>query len=90
MSQQPQPGAQPTTQGGVTFALAPAMVNANQPIDYSTSEGIKMFAKATSSLYHDDKEAFDCSAEGLLDFISLVKDRATMVAYDDIFQIQDH
>jgi len=66
------------------------MVNVNQPIDYSTSEGIKMFAKATSSLYSDDKEAFDCSSEGLLDFIGLVKDRATMVAYNDIFRIPDN
>jgi len=71
------------------FALAPAMVNPDQPIDYSTSEGIKIFQKATRSLYSDDKEAFDCTPDGLLDFLQLVKDRSLMMNYEVIFKIPD-
>jgi hypothetical protein len=65
------------------------MVTRNAVIDYSTSEGIKFFQSATSSLYKESSELFDCTPDGLEDFLQLVKDRSQVMAYHDIYQIND-
>ncbi len=57
------------------FALTPALTN-NAVIDYTTSEGIKIYKAATYSLYGKEEEAFDCLPDGLHDFLSLLKVRA--------------
>jgi hypothetical protein len=55
------------------FSLAPALANGGV-IDYSTSEGIKIYSAATSSLVEDP--LFDCDSEGLSHFLGKVGIRA--------------
>jgi hypothetical protein len=55
------------------FSLAPALANGGV-IDYSTSEGIKIYGAATSSLVEDP--LFDCDSEGLSHFLGKVGIRA--------------
>ncbi len=55
------------------FSLAPALANGGV-IDYSTSEGIKIYSATTSSLVEDP--LFDCDSEGLSHFLGKVGIRA--------------
>ncbi len=64
------------------FALAPALTN-NAVIDYTTSEGVKIYKAATVSLYSKDEEAFDCLPAGLHDFLNLLKVRAELNGWDN-------
>lgn len=70
------------------FALVPARAS-TAAIDYSTSEGIKLFNTATASLYKSGDDRFDCEADGLPDFLQLVEDRSSMLGYDAIFSIPE-
>src|SRR5687767_4458459 len=54
-----------------TFALTPAMVH-NNPIDYSTAKGIKMFKSNAEPL----EIKFDLLTQNLKSFLELVRERA--------------
>ncbi len=81
---------QPQAPNAIQFALAPAMINSNTVIDYSTPDGIKLFETATHGLYKETSDMFDCTPDGLEDFLQRVKDRSQMMAYHEIYQITDN
>ena len=54
------------------FALSPAMAY-NGIIDYSTTQGRKMYSAATAKLSED---LYDCNAEDLYTFLKALKERA--------------
>jgi hypothetical protein len=67
------------------FSLGPALAN-DGIIDYSTSEGIKIYSAATSSLVEDP--LFDCEAGGLSHFLGKIGIRAHANGWDrSIFAI---
>jgi hypothetical protein len=58
----------------IPFAVSPA--NAIQgAIDYRTSQGAKLYSKATSALDYD--EPFDCTADSLFAFVKTLGNRST-------------
>jgi len=58
----------------IPFAVYPA--NAIQGvIDYRTSQGAKLYSKATSALDYD--EPFDCTADSLFAFVKTLGDQST-------------
>jgi hypothetical protein len=59
------------------FALTPALVS-NAPIDYSTTQGLKLWQSATAKLADD---LYDGSADGLRDFLELMRNRATIAGW---------
>jgi hypothetical protein len=72
-----------TTRGGaVAFALSPALAS-NLLLDYRTSEGIKIYGKATAPL----DMLFDGDSGGLRLFLSKVQQRATQFGWTGILQI---
>jgi hypothetical protein len=66
----------------VTFALSPALAS-NTMLDYKTSEGIKIYGKATSPL----DSLFDGDSGALRLFLSKVQQRATQFGWTPILQI---
>lgn len=64
------------------FALAPGLVN-NDPVDYGTSEGAKLFKTFTAELPVE----FDCSTSKLKVFLSALADRAGISGWDEILEI---
>jgi hypothetical protein len=67
----------PPQAGQGAFALTPGKATANAVIDYSTSDGAKLYRSATQSLYRKDATAFfDCKPHGLKDFMDLLRDRS--------------
>ena len=61
-------------QANVVFALTPGQLSGNDLLDYSTTDGIKQFHIATSSLYTgDDQDKFDCNTTGSRDFLQLLE-----------------
>ena len=70
--QAPPPQVPPAPQPN--FALSPALVN-NQAIDYSTSEGIKLYKAATSPLIDEDNR-FNVEATTLRAMLNLLRDRS--------------
>jgi hypothetical protein len=66
----------------IRFALAPALVS-DAPIDYSTTEGAKIYKAATEALPVE----FDCSATKLKVFLSSLGDRASANGWDFILDI---
>ena len=66
------------------FALLPARAIADV-IDYSSSDGIKIYIKATSAL----PNLFDLSPESLFYFLNSVKERGEVENWDDLFIIPD-
>ena len=76
--------AQVPAQAQAPFALAPGLVD-NNPIDYSTSEGAKLFKAATAAL----KDEFDCSTSNLKTFLSSIGDRSGQHGWDDILEIPE-
>ena len=64
------------------FALAPALVNAGV-IDYSTSEGKKLYNGATKSLADDNESLYDGTSEQLSSFLHRLKVRATEYGWID-------
>ena len=64
------------------FALAPLLFGA-EVLDYSTSEGAKLFKTATAPL----KEDITCQPENLVLMISQLKTRARIMGWSDILNI---
>ena len=64
----------------MAFALTPAKAY-DGVLDYTTSEGRKLFSSATKSLYHSE-EGFDCTPEDLHGFIEVLADRAQECDWD--------
>jgi hypothetical protein len=62
------------------FALNPAQA-IEGVIDYSTTEGRKLYNSATSRL---DEELFDCNADGLYQFLQSLGHRASEYGWDNI------
>ena len=71
----------------VAFSLTPALANSGGVIDYSTSEGIKLYAAATRSLYPKESVPFNCTAAALKDFIGLITDRSYSQGWSTILEI---
>lgn len=77
-------------QPNVAFALSPALAQANI-IDYTTSEGMKIYSSATASLFPSDDEKFNCEPEKLLGFLDLLDFRSTLNGWDNsIMAIPDN
>lgn len=64
---------------GANFALTPAQVN-NDYIDYGTKAGENLWKQATLKLA---EEPFDCTADGLRDFLQQVQRRAEIMGWDN-------
>ena len=63
----------------VQFALTPALVNPDQPIDYSTANGAKLFKSSTAAL----TIKFDLEPKSINTFNEVLKDRCTNAAWDN-------
>jgi hypothetical protein len=70
------------TAGQVTFALSPALAS-NTMLNYRSSEGIKIYGKATSPL----DTLFDGDSGALRLFLSKVQQRATQFGWTSILHI---
>ena len=68
----------------VPFALAPALIN-DQVIDYSTSEGSKLYKSAIAKLSGENQ--FGCEPAGLKVFLALVKARSQVTGWEAILAI---
>ena len=68
----------------VPFALAPALIN-DQVIDYSTSEGSKLYKSAIAKLSGENQ--FGCEPAGLKVFLALVKARSQVTGWEAILEI---
>jgi hypothetical protein len=66
----------------VNFAIAPGRAN-NAILDYTTTEGIKLYGKAVSSL----DPQYDLKSGGLFTFLQKVRNRAIEQDWDDILRI---
>jgi hypothetical protein len=63
----------------IPFAVSPA--NAIQGvIDYRTSQGAKLYSKATSAL--DNNEPFNCTADSLFAFVKTLDDQLTAFGWN--------
>ena len=67
------------------FALAPTLMNTGV-IDYSTSEGAKLFHQAVKPL---SEEGFDITLEGLISFLSRIKVRSQCCGWNNILAIPE-
>jgi hypothetical protein len=67
--------AQPQAGGAkVMFVLTPGQASRNNLLDYYTTDGIKQFQIAISSLYTgDDQDKFNCNSTGSRDFLQLLE-----------------
>ena len=59
----------------IVFALSPALVDPGI-LDYSSSEGKKIYTNATKSLYEDSSEFYDGKANKLASFLHKLRTRA--------------
>ena len=66
------------------FALAPGLIR-DEPIDYTTSEGAKLFKAATEKLQSE----FDLSSTNLKVFLAQIKRRSELHGWDTMFQIPE-
>ena len=66
----------------VTFALAPGRANA-QVLDYTTTEGIKLYGKAVAPL----DPPYDLKSGGLYAFLQKVRNRSVKQQWEDILNI---
>jgi len=64
---------------GPAFALTPARAT-HDVIDYTTTLGINIWTTATRKL---SEELFDCTPEGLRDFLQLVEQRGNIMGWDN-------
>ena len=69
----------PVAEPAVQFALTPALVNPDRPIDYSSASGAKIFKSSTSSL----PIKFDLEPKSINTFNEVLKDRCTSAAWDN-------
>ena len=74
---------QPLNPNAVPFALAPALVNPNQPLDYSTRSGQNLWTQATKAL----PVIFDGTAAMVPAFMQSIRTRSSQCGWDDIFHI---
>ena len=65
------------------FALAPALVGAGQPMDYSTRAGQHLYPTATTELPYK----FNGKETSLPAFLQAVRDHLAKSGWDDIFEI---
>jgi hypothetical protein len=70
----------------IAFALAPALVNANGLIDYSTATGAKIYNGATKSL---SEGGYDLSSEELNTFLAAFDDRIVEYGWEAVFSIPE-
>ena len=73
----------PGAAAAVPFALAPALVGANQPLDYSGCAGQSLYANATAQLPY----VFNGKESSLPAFLQAIQDRSAESGWEDIFQI---
>ena len=66
------------------FALAPSLVNVNQPIDYSTRYGQSLFDKATEKL----TIIFDGKPEHVMPFLQALDNRSRTAGWADIMEMR--
>ena len=69
----------PVAEQNVQFALTPALINPDRPIDYSTASGAKIFKSSTASL----PIKFDLEPKSINTFNEVLKDRCTSAAWDN-------
>lgn len=67
----------------IPFALAPALVGADLPIDYSTRAGQALYSQVTTALAY----TFEGPSSSLPAFLQSVMDRSTSAGWGDIFEI---
>ena len=65
------------------FALAPALINPNQPLDYSTRAGQNLYASATAPLPY----TFNGRESSLPAFLQAISNRSATAGWDNIFMI---
>ena len=65
------------------FALAPALVNPTEMIDYSTKEGQQLFRSAVAKL----PMIFDGAKTSLAAFLRVIKDRSNICGWADLWEI---
>ena len=73
----------PEDNAAIPFALAPALVGVDQPLDYSTRAGQTLYASATTELPYK----FTGKQSSLPTFLEAIRDRATQTGWSDIFSI---
>jgi hypothetical protein len=69
------------------FALAPALVNPGQLLDYGTAAGAKIYRAATRPL--SDGDGYDLSSEELKTFLASFDDRIVESGWEEIFSIPE-
>ena len=67
----------------VQFALAPALVGIEQPMDYSTRAGQNLYASAIAELPY----CFTGREASLPAFLQAIRDRSTQAGWNNIFSI---
>ena len=70
-----------TATAPVVFAMAPARISVDI-LDYSTKAGKDQYYKATAPL-SSKEDNFDCSPDGLANFLQLLKRRALEMGWED-------
>ncbi len=75
------PAPQNQAQAGTPFALNPGHALSGQ-LDFSTTEGRKLYSYATASIYGSSEDHFDCSASGLHSFLKELGRRARQYGWD--------
>ena len=66
------------------YALTPALVS-NEPIDYGTAAGAKIYKQATEKL----KTEYDLKVETIHLFLAQLEDRATAMGWSSICEVPD-
>ena len=69
----------------VPFALAPGLVDDDQVLDYSTTDGKKLYKSATAALPHE----FDCEQANLTLFLAEVDFRADEFSWEEALTIPE-
>ena len=67
----------------IPFALAPALVGVDQPLDYSTRAGQNLYASAIAELPY----RFTGKEASLPAFLQAIRDRSAQAGWNDIFSI---
>ena len=78
------PNTQATTTKATVYALTPALVS-NEPIDYGTAAGAKIYKQATEKL----KTEYDLKMETIHLFLAQLEDRASAMGWSSICEVPD-
>lgn len=68
------------------FAITPEMVDTEVTIDYATPEGVKIFREEVKPL---TSTGYNLSSEGLLAFLTKVKNRAVCQGWQSILSVPE-